>query len=170
MEKEPNSFNDFEVLNAQMMGLADQVKAMSARIKSNTEHLNDHHVERLDERINSIDREMIVLKMSLEALTNQFNDHRQASDRDISDIYAELAKHQEKLQELQGEISQVRLQMSKSDEERLAKKNRILTSFLYPILAGAALMLIGYIFKSFEFRMFNINNNGYTPPSQQVEK
>ena len=166
MERDPNSLTDFEVLNAQMIGLAEQVKAMSAKIKSNTEHLSESHLERIDERLNALEREIIVLRMSLDTVTKSFNEHKASSDNDINDLYTKHQKLQEKEQELQGEINQVKLQISKSDEERAVKKNRVLTSFLYPILAGAMLMLIGYVFNSCQSQMFAINNQSYGPRSQ----
>ncbi len=102
----------------------------------------DHFSEYDETKLSKLDKDVSILQVNVNTLSANFHEFKDATKKDIDSLYEDLDKKKDQIQELQGKISQLKMQMTDSVEKKNAAKTRFLTNYLYPLLLSATMVLV----------------------------
>jgi hypothetical protein len=140
-----------DMLNSKLESLVEtMVKTLSTRIKLNSDTLDvQHDIEnRMLDTVSSLEKQEIVLECDIKNIKTEMSEHKEKSKNRFDDIYKKINTISDDCKNLQGSINQIKMKLEEGDRLLNERKSRFLGNYLYPMLLGLSMMLIGYIFNS----------------------
>lgn len=141
------TFNSFITQLDSLTKSVSELKAMTP-LESQKIESNKSVIEEILPRLFSLEKEIALLKKDYDVLHEDYAKNKEESSKKFDDIFRSLNTIFEREKEIQGEINQVRMMLSKSEEEKNSRTSSIMNNLILPLLVAAVIAMCGFFIKA----------------------